>query len=58
MKIFNREDFIKLSRKTADPMISIYSPTSRQSSSGYKQDMTHFKNQLSEVKKSLEKAWL
>lgn len=55
MKIFNREDFIKLSRKTADPMISIYSPTSRQSSSGYKHDMTHFKNQLSEVKKSLEK---
>lgn len=54
MKIFNKEDFIKLSGKTADPMISIYSPTSRQSSSGYKQDMTHFKNQLSEIKKSLE----
>lgn len=54
MKIFNKEDYIKLSGKTADPMISIYSPTSRQSSSGYKQDMTHFKNQLSEIKKSLE----
>ena len=55
MKIFNREDFIKLSKKTANPLISIYSPTSRQSSNGYKQDMTHFKNQLSAVKKSLEK---
>ncbi|WP_373524055.1 hypothetical protein [Aquiflexum sp.] len=55
MKIFNREDFIKLSKKTAKPMVSIYSPTSRQSSNGYKQDMTHFKNQLSGVKESLEK---
>jgi hypothetical protein len=55
MKIFNREDFIKLSKKTANPMISIYSPTSRQSSTGYKEDMTHFKNQLSAIKKSLDK---
>lgn len=55
MKIFNREDFIKLSKKKAKPMISIYSPTSRRSSTGYKEDMTHFKNQLSEIKKSLDK---
>lgn len=55
MKIFNREDFVNLSKKTANPMISIYSPTSRQSSNGYKQDMMHFKNQLSSVKKTLEK---
>jgi hypothetical protein len=57
MKIFNREDFINLSNKTANPMISIYSPTSRQSSNGYKEDMIHFKNQLSNVKKSLEKEY-
>lgn len=55
MQIFNRADFINLSKKKANPFISIYSPTSRQSSDGYKKDQINFKNQLKDVTVKLEK---
>ncbi|EOZ96803.1 hypothetical protein A33Q_2113 [Indibacter alkaliphilus LW1] len=53
MEIFNRNDFIEHAQKTGNPIVSIYSPTSRRSSDGYKKDQTHFKNQLKEIEKSL-----
>ena len=56
MEIFNRNAFINLSKKKGNPFISIYSPTSRQSSEGYKKDQIHFKNQLQEVAIKLDKA--
>ncbi len=55
MEIFNRNAFINLSKSKASPYISIYSPTSRQSSEGYKKDQIHFKNQLQEVAIKLDK---
>lgn len=55
MEIFNRNTFINLSKKKGNPFISIYSPTSRQSSEGYKKDQIHFKNQLQEVAIKLDK---
>ncbi|GAB2608716.1 baeRF7 domain-containing protein [Belliella aquatica] len=55
MEIFNRNAFINLSKKKGNPFVSIYSPTSRQSSEGYKKDQIHFKNQLQEVTIKLEK---
>ncbi|TVP50098.1 MAG: hypothetical protein EA341_08125 [Mongoliibacter sp.] len=55
MEIFNRNNFINLSKKKANPTITIYSPTSRQSSDGYKKDQINFKNQLKDVKSKLEK---
>lgn len=54
MEIFNRNDFIDLSKKKANPFISIYVPTSRQSSDGYKKDQIHLKNQLKDVTSKLE----
>lgn len=54
MKIFNREEFIKLSQKSAEPFISIYTPTTRVSTNAYKEDITHLKNQISSVEKKLE----
>jgi hypothetical protein len=49
MKIFDKDQFIELSKKSGYPFISIYTPTSRLSTNAYKDDKTHFKNQLQEV---------
>lgn len=49
MKIFDKEQFIALSKKSGYPFVSIYTPTSRLSTIAYKDDKTHFKNQLQEV---------
>ncbi len=57
MKIFDRDTFLQLSKKGGSPLISIYSPTSRQSNDGYKKDQIRFKNQLTEVEKKLSSEW-
>ncbi|MGY6742202.1 MAG: baeRF7 domain-containing protein [Cecembia sp.] len=53
MKIFNRDEFIELSKKEADLFVSIYSPTSRRSTDAYQKDILTFKNTLSEIEKKL-----
>lgn len=53
MKIFDKEQFIALSKKSGYPFISIYTPTSRLSTTAYKDDKTHFKNQLQEIESRL-----
>jgi hypothetical protein len=53
MKIFNRDEFIALSKKEANLFISIYSPTSRRSTDAYQKDILTFKNTLSEIEKKL-----
>ncbi|MCR9016786.1 hypothetical protein [Aquiflexum gelatinilyticum] len=53
MKIFDREQFIALSKKSGYPFVSIYTPTSRLSTTAYKEDKTHFKNQLQEINSRL-----
>jgi hypothetical protein len=53
MKIFDKDQFIALSKKSGFPFISIYTPTSRLSTNAYKDDQTHFKNQLQEIESRL-----
>lgn len=53
MKIFNKNQFIELSKKSGFPFISIYTPTTRLSTNAYKDDKTHFKNQLQEIESRL-----
>lgn len=53
MKIFDKNQFITLSKKSGFPFISIYTPTSRLSTTAYKDDKTHFKNQLQEIESRL-----
>ncbi|MCE7058029.1 hypothetical protein LZF95_25320 [Algoriphagus sp. AGSA1] len=54
MKIFDRKKFVELSQKSAKIYVSIFAPTSRLSTNGYKEDKIHLKNQLSNVEKDLE----
>jgi hypothetical protein len=54
MKIFDKGQFIELSKKSGFPFISIYTPTSRRSNNAYKEDKTHFKNQLQEIEQRLK----
>jgi hypothetical protein len=53
MKIFDKDQFISLSRKSGFPFISIFTPTSRLSTTAYKDDKIHFKNQLQEINSRL-----
>ncbi|WP_194777688.1 baeRF7 domain-containing protein [Pararhodonellum marinum] len=53
MKLFSLDEFLKLTQKTGNPFISIYTPTHRQSTNGYQADKTHFKNQLAKAEKGL-----
>src|SRR5690554_863575 len=54
MKTLNEDQFKELSNKTGNLVISIYSPTSKQSTDNYQADKTHFKNKLREIGKELE----
>ncbi|WP_057939982.1 baeRF7 domain-containing protein [Algoriphagus resistens] len=57
MEIFDRKKFVDLSQKSSLPYISMFIPTSRQSTDGYKQDKIHLKNKLAEVEKELEEKY-
>lgn len=57
MKIFAKQDFLDLTKIASDPVISIFLPTSRQSSDGYREDMIQLKNQLKEIKSKLQENW-
>lgn len=57
MEIFDRATFLQLSEKEGSPLITIYSPTSRQSSDGYKKDQLNLKNELAKVNKNLASDW-
>lgn len=54
MKTLNEQQFKELANRTGDVVISIYSPTSKQSTDGYQTDKTHFKNQLKEIGRELQ----
>ena len=54
MKTLNEEQFKKLSNRTGDLVISIYTPTSKQSTDNYQSDKTTFKNKLREIGRELE----
>lgn len=49
MKSFNEEQFRELAGKDGEVVISIYTPTSKQSTDSYQTDKTHFKNKLKEI---------
>jgi len=53
MKIFDRNKFVDLSKKSSRPFVSIYLPASRISTDGYKQDKIHLKNQLAQIERQL-----
>src|SRR5690554_3207213 len=54
MKTFHIEEFKDLSGRIADPVISIYVPTSKQSTDSYQRDKIYFKNELKAVGNALE----
>jgi len=53
MKIFDKEQLLALSKKTGNPFISIYTPTSRFSTDAYAKDKAHFRKQIKEIEKEL-----
>lgn len=55
MKTFHIEEFKDLSSRTADPVVSIYVPTRKQSTDSYHLDKVHFKNEVKAVGNALEK---
>ena len=54
MKTLNEDQFKELSNRTGDLVISIYSPTSKQSTDNFQTDKTTFKNVLREIGRELE----
>lgn len=54
MKNLSEKQFKELANKTGELVISIYIPTSKQSTDSYQTDKTHFKNMLKEVGADLE----
>src|SRR5690554_4196670 len=54
MKTLNEDQFKELSNRTGDLVISIYSPTSKQSTDNFQTDKTTFKNVLREISRELE----
>lgn len=51
--IFDKNSFLEIANKKASLVVSIYTPTNRRSSDGYKEDKTHLKNMLAEAETSL-----
>lgn len=56
MKVFSKEKFFKISQITGNPVVSIYSQTSRLSTNAYHEDKTLFKNTVAAAQKDLEQA--
>lgn len=54
MNTLNIEKFKELANKTGGLFISIYTPTSKQSTDSYKTDKIYFKNELKEITAELE----
>jgi hypothetical protein len=54
MKTLNEKQFKELANRTGDVVISIYTPTSKQSTDGYQSDKTNFKNKLKEIGRELQ----
>jgi hypothetical protein len=54
MKTLNEKQFKELASRTGDVVISIYTPTSKQSTDSYQTDKTHFKNKLKEIGRELQ----
>ena len=57
MKIFDRKKLVELSKRSSRPYISLFIPSSRQSTDGYKQDKIHLKNQLAAAEKELREEY-
>ncbi|MFC4872171.1 hypothetical protein [Negadavirga shengliensis] len=57
MESFNLNTFKNLAQMKGNTVISIYSPTSRQTTDGYKADKIHLKNQLSEIECTLRERY-
>lgn len=57
METFNLNTFKNLAQIQGQKVISIYSPTSKLTTDGYKADKIHLKNQLSEVECTLQKKY-
>lgn len=54
MKTLNEQQFKELASRTGDVVISIYTPTSKQSTDSYQTDKTNFKNKLKEIGRELQ----
>lgn len=54
MKTITEQRFKELASRTGDVVISIYTPTSKQSTDNYQTDKTHFKNKLKEIGRELQ----
>lgn len=54
MKALNEKQFKELASRTGDIVISIYTPTSKQSTDSYQTDKTHFKNKLKDIGRELQ----
>src|SRR5690606_2722289 len=54
MKTLTEQRFKELASRTGDVVISIYTPTSKQSTDNYQTDKTHFKNKLKEIGRELQ----
>ncbi|KPQ05972.1 MAG: hypothetical protein HLUCCX10_17890 [Algoriphagus marincola HL-49] len=57
MKIFEKNDFLTITKIQSDPVISIYVKTSRKSTNAYKEDILELKNQIKDIKTNLENSW-
>ncbi len=54
MNTITRSEFKELAHKFGDRVISIYIPTSKQSTDGYQADKLHLKNELKDIVKELD----
>ncbi|MEX2593035.1 MAG: hypothetical protein WD426_09670 [Anditalea sp.] len=54
MKTFSEKQFKELASKNGELVISLYTPTSKQSTDSYQTDKTHFKNKLKAIGADLE----
>ena len=54
MRTLSEQQFKELASRTGDVVISIYTPTSKQSTDSYQTDKTHFKNKLKEIGRELQ----
>src|SRR5690606_42122892 len=53
-KSLHEEQFRESAGKNGEVVISIYTPTSKQSTDSYQTDKTHFKNKLKEIGRELQ----
>ncbi|MBY5952769.1 MAG: hypothetical protein NXH89_14785 [Cyclobacteriaceae bacterium] len=57
MKIFDKHDFLRITKIQSNPVVSIFIPTKRKSTNAYKEDILELKNQIKDIKTKLEDSW-